>query len=77
MTALFPRQPGFSTEVELTFAPEGAGTRLVLTQRGFPDAATRDEFVGGWSGVWDMLAPVNMRRARLGRLLTPEDRAIR
>jgi uncharacterized protein YndB with AHSA1/START domain len=57
MTALFPRQPGFSTEVELTFAPEGAGTRLVLTQRGFPDAATRDEFAGGWSGVWDMLTP--------------------
>jgi uncharacterized protein YndB with AHSA1/START domain len=57
MTALFPRQPGFSTEVELTFAPEGGGTRLVLTQRGFPDAATRDDFAGGWSGVWDLLTP--------------------
>jgi uncharacterized protein YndB with AHSA1/START domain len=57
MTALFGGQPGFSTEVELTFAPEGTGTRLVLTQRGFPDAATRDDFAGGWSGVWDGLAP--------------------
>ena len=57
MTALFPRQPAFSTEVELTFAPEGAGTRLVLTQRGFPDATTRDEFAGVWIGVWDMLTP--------------------
>ncbi|MGH3379916.1 MAG: SRPBCC family protein [Sciscionella sp.] len=57
MTAIFPRQPRFSTEVELTFAPEGAGTRLVLTQRSFPDAATRDDFAGGWSGVWDMLTP--------------------
>ena len=57
MTALFGGQPGFSTEVELTFAPEGTGTRLVLTQRGFPDAATRDDFAGGWSGVWDMLTP--------------------
>jgi hypothetical protein len=28
-----------------------------VAQRGFPDAATRDEFTGGWSGVWDMLAP--------------------
>ena len=27
------------------------GTRLVLTQRGFPDAATRDDFAGGWSGL--------------------------
>jgi hypothetical protein len=43
--------------VELTFDPDGAGTRLVLTQRGFPDAATRDDFAGGWSGVWDMLTP--------------------
>ena len=57
MTALFPGQPGFSTEVELTFVPEGTGTRLVLTQRGFPDAATRDDFAGGWSGVWDGLTP--------------------
>ena len=57
MTALFPRQPAFSTEVELTFAPEGAGTRLVLTQRGFPDATTRDDFADGWGGVWDMLTP--------------------
>jgi uncharacterized protein YndB with AHSA1/START domain len=57
MTALFPGQPGFSTEVELTFSPDGAGTRLVLTQRGFPDAATRDDFAGGWSGVWDMVTP--------------------
>ena len=47
----------FSTEVELTFAPEGTGTRLVLNQRGFPDAATRDDFAGGWSGVWDGLTP--------------------
>jgi hypothetical protein len=40
MTAIFPGQPGFSTEVELTFAPDGAGTRLALAQRGFPGAAT-------------------------------------
>ena len=66
MTALFPRQPGFSTEVELTFAPEGAGTRLVLTQRGFPDAATRDDFAGGWSGVWDLLTPAEHETGSAG-----------
>jgi uncharacterized protein YndB with AHSA1/START domain len=57
MTALFPGRPGFSTEGELIFSPDGAGTRLVLTQRGFPDAATRDDFAGGWSGVWNLLTP--------------------
>jgi uncharacterized protein YndB with AHSA1/START domain len=57
MTALFPGRPGFSTEVELIFGPDGAGTRLVLTQRGFPDAATRDDFADGWSGVWNLLTP--------------------
>ena len=73
-----PEQPAHAAEpTPGTFAPEGAGTRLVLTQRGFPDAATRDDFAGGWSGVWDMLTPVNMTPARLGRLLTPEDRASR
>jgi hypothetical protein len=46
-----------AVEVEQTFAPEGTGTRLILTQRGFPDAATRDDFAGGWSGVWDGLTP--------------------
>ena len=29
---------------------------MTLTQRGFPDAATRDDFAGGWSGVWDFMA---------------------
>jgi uncharacterized protein YndB with AHSA1/START domain len=56
MTAVFPGQPGFSTTVDLTFSADGAGTRLSLAQRGFPDAATRDDFAGGWSGVWDILS---------------------
>jgi uncharacterized protein YndB with AHSA1/START domain len=66
MTALFGGQPGFSTEVELTFVPEGTGTRLVLTQRGFPDAATRDDFAGGWSGVWDLLTPAEHETGSAG-----------
>lgn len=56
MTAVFPGQPGFSTTVDLMFSADGEGTRLSLAQRGFPDAATRDGFAGGWSGVWDILA---------------------
>jgi uncharacterized protein YndB with AHSA1/START domain len=66
MTALFPDKAAFSTEVELTFAPEGTGTRLVLTQRGFPDAATRDDFAGGWSGVWDLLTPAEHETGSAG-----------
>jgi uncharacterized protein YndB with AHSA1/START domain len=56
MTTVFAGQPGFSTTVALTFGADGEGTRLSLAQRGFPDAATRDDFAGGWSGVWDILA---------------------
>jgi uncharacterized protein YndB with AHSA1/START domain len=66
MTTVHDGQPGFSTEVELRFDPaQGdpdrfdpaqAGTALTLTQRGFPDTAARDDFAGGWSGVWDFMA---------------------
>ena len=31
--------------------------RLAYSMTGFPDAATRDDFAGGWSGVWDGLTP--------------------
>jgi uncharacterized protein YndB with AHSA1/START domain len=57
MTTVHDGQPGFTTEVELRFDPDpnSAGTVMTLTQRGFPDAATRDDFAGGWSGVWDFM----------------------
>ncbi len=60
MTTVHDGQPGFSTEVELRFDPaQGdpaqAGAALTLTQRGFPDTAARDDFAGGWSGVWDFM----------------------
>lgn len=42
------------TEVEVTFAPEGPGTRVVLEHRGFDEADAR----GGYDGGWDVvLAP--------------------
>jgi uncharacterized protein YndB with AHSA1/START domain len=56
MTVISDGKPGFSTDVDLTFDPADPGTALTLTQRGFPDAASRDEFEGGWSGVWDLMA---------------------
>lgn len=42
------------TEVEVTFAPEGPGTRVVLEHRGFDDADARGSYDGGWDVV---LAP--------------------
>ena len=42
------------SEVEVTFAPEGPGTRVVLEHRGLEDAAARGNYDGGWDVV---LAP--------------------
>jgi uncharacterized protein YndB with AHSA1/START domain len=42
------------SEVEVTFAPEGPGTRVVLEHRGFEDSRARGNYDGGWDVV---LAP--------------------
>jgi uncharacterized protein YndB with AHSA1/START domain len=42
------------TEVEVTFAPEGPGSRVVLEHRGFSAEDPRDRYAGGWDVV---LAP--------------------
>ena len=42
------------SEVEVTFAPEGPGTRVVLEHRGFDDPDARSNYDGGWDVV---LAP--------------------
>ena len=42
------------TEVEVTFAPEGPGSRVVLEHRGFGGDKPRDRYSGGWDVV---LAP--------------------
>jgi uncharacterized protein YndB with AHSA1/START domain len=42
------------TEVEVTFSPEGPGSRVVLEHRGFAEQANRDNYDGGWDVV---LAP--------------------
>jgi uncharacterized protein YndB with AHSA1/START domain len=42
------------TEVEVTFAPEGPGSRVVLEHRGFATADPRGRYESGWDVV---LAP--------------------
>lgn len=42
------------TEVEVTFAPEGPGSRVVLEHRGFGGAEPRERYDAGWDVV---LAP--------------------
>jgi uncharacterized protein YndB with AHSA1/START domain len=39
------------TEVEVTFSPEGPGSRVVLEHRGFGDADPRERYSGGWDVV--------------------------
>jgi uncharacterized protein YndB with AHSA1/START domain len=49
-------RPDWIVESRLDLRPGGTW-RVVFNPRGFPGAATRDDFDGGWSGVWDMLTP--------------------
>lgn len=39
------------SEVEITFKPEGNGTRLTLTHTRFPDEEQRDNHKGGWINI--------------------------
>jgi hypothetical protein len=58
------RQPGFQTAVLMTFQAQGGQTRVRLTQSGFPDAATRDDFAAAWP---DVLSEVARRLTVEGR----------
>ena len=49
-------QPGFQTTVLMTFQAQGDQTRVRLTQSGFPDAATRDDFAAAWPDVLSEVA---------------------
>lgn len=42
--------------VTLTFAPEGDRTRVTLTHVRFVDEASRDQHIGGWTGILDAMA---------------------
>lgn len=39
------------TEVEVTFTPEGPGSRVVLEHRGFTNPEWRKNYAGGWEVV--------------------------
>ena len=39
------------TEVEVTFEPEGPGSRVVLEHRGFSASDPRERYSGGWDVV--------------------------
>ena len=48
-------QPGFETEVTVTFAPSAGGTQLVIVQKVFENAESRDQHVWGWNGTLNKL----------------------
>jgi uncharacterized protein YndB with AHSA1/START domain len=46
----------FSSDVEVRIVPSDGVTRLTLSQSGFPDDATRDDFATAWPDVLAMIA---------------------
>ncbi|MFG2248090.1 SRPBCC domain-containing protein [Spirillospora sp. NPDC048823] len=56
MAAVFDDEAGFDTTVEVTIEAAEDGHRIRLMQRGFPTAATRDEFAAAWPDVLGELA---------------------
>lgn len=55
------------TDVLVTFEEEDGATRLTIVQRGFPTAALRDDFAGGWPSILDGLGRVAAARAQGAR----------
>ncbi|NQW09215.1 MAG: SRPBCC domain-containing protein [Alphaproteobacteria bacterium] len=47
---------GVETEVEITFTPDGSGTRMHMEHRGLGSVEWRDKHHHGWSGSLDRLA---------------------
>lgn len=52
-----------ATRVSVDLRPDGAGTALTLRHEGFPDAATREMNVQGWTDCLDRL-PEMLERER-------------
>jgi uncharacterized protein YndB with AHSA1/START domain len=57
-TMAMPDGSTIDTGMEVVFQPEDGGTRLMITQRGFPTPRLRDEFAGGWASILDGLGRV-------------------
>jgi len=51
------------TEVEVTFSPEGPGSRVELEHRGFGAADPRERYSGGWDTVLGTFAESAARKA--------------
>jgi uncharacterized protein YndB with AHSA1/START domain len=51
------------TEVEVTFAPEGPGSRVVLEHRGFSSSEPRENYESGWDVVLAPFAESASRKA--------------
>ena len=47
---------GSRPRCSVKFEPSEAGTQVRLTQTGFDDESTRDEFAANWPGVFDEVA---------------------
>lgn len=47
---------GPETEIRVSFAPDGQGTRVIFEQLGFADEPTRDGHVEGWRECLDRLS---------------------
>ena len=50
----FP-EPGRQTRATIEFQEVSGGTRVTLTQDGFPSRESRDDHAGGWGGGFDKL----------------------
>jgi uncharacterized protein YndB with AHSA1/START domain len=48
--------PTRQSQITLTFAPEGAQTRMTLRQEGLGSVANRDDHARGWGGALNKLA---------------------
>jgi uncharacterized protein YndB with AHSA1/START domain len=57
-TMTMPDGSTVDTGMEVVFQPEDGGTRLMITQHGFPTPRLRDEFAGGWASILDGLGRV-------------------
>ncbi len=56
----------FHSTVSVDLSPEGEGTRMRFCQTGFPDSASRDEHVEGWSWVWKLFENALLARHGAG-----------
>jgi uncharacterized protein YndB with AHSA1/START domain len=54
-TMTMPDGSKIHSHVRVTFDPESGKTRIRIVQRGFPSAALRDEFEGGWGSILEGL----------------------